>query len=196
MKRTLFYTLLVLCGLLVFLTGQFSLFLVGFAQHGWAANLIAGAAAIFLCALWADRLSRVLIGPQETDYRRRLSELSRSLALIVDLDQLLEEEAGSLKETLRADGIAILLGDLEKARFPVRASRGYGSEAHSIAFGRKDRLIQWLEHNETPLVVAGNPGVLDFLTPQERTILDRFEVNLVAPLSAMNRLVGVLHMPC
>lgn len=87
MRRTLFYTVLVLCGLLIFLLGRFLLSLGAFAPHRWTADLMAGAFAVFLCALLAERLGRglrILVGGQETDYRQRLSELSRSLALIVD----------------------------------------------------------------------------------------------------------------
>jgi len=198
MRRTLFYILLVLCGLLIFLLGRFLLSLGGFVQPRWTADLTAGTVAVFLCALLADRLGRslhILIGGQETDYRQRLSELSRSLALIVHLDQLLDEEVGKLKEAVRADRVAIFLCQEEGGTFSMRARRGYEEEhGGTVSFEPEDRLLQWLDTNETMLRVREHPGVLSFLTDRERAMLERLHVDLVVPLTAMNRLVGMVFI--
>ena len=134
-------------------------------------------------------------GRVEQAHRQRLSELSRSLALVVDLDQLLDEEIGKTKELLDAERAAILLADIEGERLALRANRGYDDAVlRSVCFERDDRLLKWLDTNETHLMVKDNPGVLEFLEPWERNLLERLGVDLVLPLIAMNRLVGMLFL--
>lgn len=183
---------------LSFLLGRAWCLALGIEEGVWTVNLCAGAWAVgvgialarplgILCARWVPR--------QEADYRQRLSELSRSLALIVDVGQLLEEEIGKLREAVRADRVAIFLRQEEEGAFSVRAHRGYEAEDRvGVSFEAGDRLLQWLKTNETMLNLTAHPGVLAFLTDRERALLEGMHVDLVVPLTAMNRLVGMVFV--
>ncbi|MEW6755803.1 MAG: ATP-binding protein [Candidatus Latescibacterota bacterium] len=54
------------------------------------------------------------------------------------------------------------------------------------------RLVRWLYTNETYLVPASAPEVVEFRRPEEREMLARLRVDAVLPLVAANRLAGMI----
>jgi signal transduction histidine kinase len=131
-----------------------------------------------------------------TDYRRALTEFSRSLTLIVDFEQLLENLVGKLREIAEIPKIIILLRDLETNRFSVADSRGTLKKEQSDAFQflPEDKLIRWLTINETPLIVSDNTGVVDFLSQREQNLLQQNSIQIVIPLLVMNRVTGMVFL--
>ncbi len=128
------------------------------------------------------------------DYRKALTEFTRSLTLIVDFEQLLENLSGKLREIADIPVIIIMLRDSETNRFTVANSRGTESSepAESFYFKHDDRLIRWLLVNETPLIVAENAGVIDYLSEKEKTVLIRAGIQIIVPLFVMNQVTGMV----
>jgi signal transduction histidine kinase len=128
------------------------------------------------------------------NYRRALSEFSRSLTLIIDFDQLLENLVGKLREIVDIPVILILLRDPESNNFILADSRGIEEDPGMglIDFSHDDKLVRWLTINETHLVVADNPGVVGYLSGRENEIFRQFHIQIVVPLLVMNQVTGIV----
>jgi signal transduction histidine kinase len=131
-----------------------------------------------------------------TDYQRALTEFSRSLTLIVDFEQLLENLVGKLREIAEIPNILILLRDLETNRFTVADSRGTftGEKTDTLIFSPEDKLVRWLTINETPLIVPKNPGVVDYFSKREHRLLSEYSIQIIVPLLVMNRVTGMVFL--
>jgi signal transduction histidine kinase len=130
------------------------------------------------------------------DYRKALTEFSRSLTLIVDFEMLLENLAGKLREIADIRKVIILLQDHETGLFSVADSRGVDKTdpIESLKFTPDDRLTRWLMVNETPLITDENPGVVEYLTESEQSILERIEIRIIVPLLVMNHVTGMVML--
>lgn len=140
-----------------------------------------------------SRLSHWFRRPED-NYRQALNEFSRSLTLIVDFDQLLENLEGKLREIVDIPRVMILLLNPETHRFePAKEIDTSGNpDAPPLIFHAEDRLVQWLGVNEMALVVENNPGVIHFLAPREQTIIQAHDVRIIVPLIVMNRINGMV----
>lgn len=131
-----------------------------------------------------------------TDYRQALTEFSRSLTLIVDFEQLLENLVGKLREIAEIPNILILLRDLETNRFTVADSRGIFTEEKNdtFFFHPEDKLVRWLTINETPLIVPESHGIVDYFSKREQNILNEYTIQIIVPLLVMNRVTGMVFL--
>ena len=163
---------------------------------GWLAALFALGVTAALIPLWkalAFRLGDPGNSSIQTDIDRSLHELSQALNLIADLEPLVGEELGKLREAVRAERLLLLLAEEEDGPFLLRGQRGCDDvDVQNLQLGHQSRLARWLVTNECPLVIAEQPGVIDFLEPSERELFAELQIALVGPLTAMNRLVGLL----
>ncbi|MBT4498030.1 MAG: GAF domain-containing protein [Gemmatimonadetes bacterium] len=162
---------------------------------GWLAALLAIGATAVLTPLWKAlaRLGDSGKSAIRTDIDRSLNELSQALNLIADLEPLVGEELGKLREAARAERLLLLLAEEEDGPFQLRGQRGCdGIDLQDLQLNHQSRLARWLVTNECPLVIAEKPGVIDFLEPSERDLFAQLQIALVVPLTAMNRLVGLL----
>jgi len=126
-------------------------------------------------------------------YRQILHEFSRSLVLIVDEAELHQVVAAKLQELFRVRSVTIFLRDGDGSPFEVVAARGDETERiKSSAFAADSRLARWLKVNESPLVLAEDPGVVAFLGEMERSTLEQLNVAACVPMIAMNRLTGFI----
>jgi signal transduction histidine kinase len=142
-----------------------------------------------------ERLSRIVRGrtPGATGEPRALYEFSRSLALIVDGRELYATVAVRLQEVFGFRHVGVFLRDGDGAPFRAAAWRGSGPPASpDAAIAAEGPLAQWLRVNETVLVLADDRGVLDFLDPDERSLLVRLGAVACVPLIAFNQLTGFL----
>jgi signal transduction histidine kinase len=130
----------------------------------------------------------------KADYRRALTEFSRSLTLIVDFEQLLENLAGKLREIADIQEIFIVLRDPDTGQFTLANSRWSLADERTkiFQFTREDRLMRWLTINEIPLIVSESPGVIKYLSQKEKKLLNQFEVQLIIPLLVMNQVTGMV----
>lgn len=142
---------------------------------------------------WKSFINRLFKRPL-TNYRRALTEFTRTLTLIVDFEQLLENLVGKLREIADIPKIVIMLRDLETNRFIVSDSRGTNpyDQIETLLFLPEDKLIRWLTVNETPLILSENPGVIAHLSTREQKLLNQIGIQLVVPLIVMNRVNGIV----
>lgn len=166
------------------------------AWTDWLAALIALVVVAALTPAW-NALTRHLSGIGDSirlaEVDRVLNEFGQALNLIADLEPLVGEELGKLRQTVGAERLVLLLADEEEGPFRVYGQRGYAeAEIGDFHWGRQARLVKWLVVNETPLVIAEQSGVVDFLAGSERELLEQLRIDIAVPLTAMNRLVGLL----
>src|SRR5271169_6078853 len=120
-------------------------------------------------------------GPAGKRRRRDLQgaavELLKSLNLIVGLDQLLEILCARLKEIFGAGTVTISLFDPITRRYAGMMARG--SDAPSAAlfgFFESNPLVKWLNVNQSLLNVRTDRGVFDYLSPEEKLVLESHRV--------------------
>jgi len=130
------------------------------------------------------------------DYQRALTEYSRSLTLIVDLEQLMEHLVGKLREIADIPRVIIFMRDAETGLFRAMDSRGISvrDRVWNVSFSQEDRLIQWLSVNEMTLIVDEEPGVVGFLSREEQDMLQHLGVKVVVPLLVMNHVKGMVFL--
>ena len=163
----------------------------GTTEIAAVASLLATVALTPLWSAFALRLQG--IPPRRADVDRALSEFTQAFNRIADVEPLIGEELGKLRETLDADRVALLLAEEEDGPFQIAGQRGYISdETRDLQLGRSSRLVKWLVVNECPLVLGKQTGVVDFLDEGDKNLLRRLRIDLIIPLTAMNRLVGLL----
>jgi len=127
------------------------------------------------------------------DYRQAVNEFSRSLTLVVDEDQLRTAIPAKLREFFGLDRVAIFLRESDGTPFRLAAARGIDAAlADAPSFPSDGRLARWLKVNEIPLVLAEQPGVVDFLDATERRALESLGVAACFPLVAVNQLRGFI----
>jgi len=122
-------------------------------------------------------------------------EILKSLNLIVGLDQLLEILCARLKEIFGSGTVTISLFDPITRRYAGMMARGADAQSASLfGFFESNSLIRWLNVNQTHLNVRLDRGVFEFLSPEERLLLESHHIALVVPLIALNRLTGILFL--
>jgi signal transduction histidine kinase len=125
--------------------------------------------------------------------RRSFQELSRSLALIVDREALESSVAARIRELFDPDRTAVLEPDRTSGSFLPRFSFGLAEEdLAGLRVPARGKLARWLTVNETCLILNRQPGVHEYLDPQERDLLDRLRLNVCVPMISLNRLTGIL----
>lgn len=130
---------------------------------------------------------------KKRDETRAIFDFNRSLTLIVDSDALVASIAARIREIFDPDRIAILSALGESAISTVSFSAGYApGELAGAQIAQHGKLAKWLLTNEASLVVDANPGVFDYLSPNEQELLRRLQVRICVPLIALNRLTGLI----
>jgi two-component system, NtrC family, sensor kinase len=131
----------------------------------------------------------------KSDFREAFSEFSKSLTLIVDLDQLKDNVIAKIREIIRVDSILIFLMNPDQNRFDLAESRGIEDFGDcGLVFFPDEPLIRWFTVNETHLVVSKNPQIVEYFSERERDILDRTGAELIFPLLVMNRITGLVFL--
>jgi signal transduction histidine kinase len=129
------------------------------------------------------------------DLQASAVELLKSLNLIVGLDQLLEILCARLKEIFGAGTVTISLFDPITRRYAGMMARGSDApNAALFGFFEFNPLVKWLNVNQSLLNVRTDRGVFDYLSPEEKLVLESHRVALVVPLIALNRLTGILFL--
>ncbi len=129
------------------------------------------------------------------DLQASAVELLKSLNLIVGLDQLLEILCARMKEIFCAGTVTISLFDPITRRYAGMMARGSDAQSAPLfGFFESNPLVRWLNVNQSLLNVRVDKGVFDFLSPEEKLVLETHRVALVVPLIALNRLTGMLFL--
>lgn len=125
--------------------------------------------------------------------RRAVQELGRSLALIVDREALEASFAARVRELFDPDRLIVVEPEEEAGSFVPTFSFGFAAEELAgAALAGRSKLARWLSVNETCLVLERQPGVLEYLDPAERDLLQRLRLGIAVPMISLNRLTGIL----
>jgi two-component system, NtrC family, sensor kinase len=120
-------------------------------------------------------------------------EIFKSLALILGVDQLLENFSAKVMEALQAFGLAISLYEPITGRYLGRHARGGQiGLAAEFCFPGSDKLIKWLGVNQQPLDILRDRQIFSYLEETTQKLLDRNRIVLVVPFIVINRLSGLL----
>ncbi|RKY57257.1 MAG: hypothetical protein DRP95_07200 [Candidatus Latescibacterota bacterium] len=158
----------------------------------WLLPLSAGIGSTYLCLLLARLREEGREAAGAMGYGEAVAELTRSLELIVDPQQLQAAVLGRIGELFGADGVVLFLRDPEGGRFTFRGQVGYeGFSLEEVAFEERGRLAGWLMTNQAVLSVGRDREVVEYLLEHERGVLERLGVDFCLPFGAMNRLVGI-----
>ncbi len=123
------------------------------------------------------------------------AEFLRSVGLIVDLDQLLDNFSAKLSEMCAADSVYVILFEPITNRYVGKKAKGIQTELlGEINLSRSNNLIKWLNVNKSALDVAKQSEVIRFLSVHEQEILSRTRTQLVVPLIIVNRLTGAVFI--
>lgn len=162
----------------------------------WLAAALAVAGVVALAPVWTHlsrRWPRQRGADREAEMARRLGEFSHSLSLIADMEPLVHEQLGKLRQVVQAERLVLMVADDDDGPFQTCGQRGFEADSvDDVRFPRHARLVKWLVVNERPLTVAQGAGPIDFLEPETRELLGQLQIDLIVPLTAMNRLVGLL----
>jgi len=139
-----------------------------------------------------SRLERSLF-PEKHEYRRALTDFTRSIVRILDRDQLIKELATTLAETLQLDTIAVALRDDGKHVFSIRHA---GSTPVTIAeFSETHQLITSLMRRQS---IVLRDELEESPDPIERTVVaDTCRQNgweVCIPLAGGGRLIGLIAL--
>jgi len=129
------------------------------------------------------------------EFGEAFSEFSKSLTLIIDIEQLKDNVIAKIREIIHVDPILIFLHNPDMNRYDVEEVRGLAVDgASGMYFFPEEPLIRWFTINESSLLIPENPAVFSFFNERERDILTRSHATLLFPLMVMNRVTGLVSM--
>lgn len=135
---------------------------------------------------------RNLFQKKQLPYGQALTEFSKSLTLIADLEQLKDNVIGKVREITHARTVHIFLLNPDLNRFERAESRGVDEAGASPHFLPDDPLARWFAVNETWLTVEENLEVFEYFSERERGILREMDIRCIFPLFVMNRITGLV----
>lgn len=127
------------------------------------------------------------------EFKQALTEFSRSLTLIVDLEQLKDNIISKIREIIKVEHIFIYLINPDLNRFQLAKTRGFEIKSgDDFYFLPEDPLIRWFGVNETHLIVSDQPQIFSFFNSHEQEIINKTNIDFIFPLIAMNRVTGLV----
>lgn len=127
------------------------------------------------------------------EFKQALTEFSRSLTLIVDLEQLKDNIISKIREIIKVEHIFIYLLNADLNRFQLAKARGFEiKNSDEFFFQPEDPLIRWFAVNETHLIVSENPPIFSFFNHHEQELIRNTNIDFIFPLVAMNRVTGLV----
>lgn len=127
------------------------------------------------------------------EFKQALTEFSRSLTLIVDLEQLKDNISSKIREIIKVDNIFIYLINPDLNRFQLAKARGFEiKENDQFYFLPDEPMIRWFATNETYLIISENTQIFSFFSEREQELLKTTSVDFIFPLIAMNRVTGLV----
>ncbi len=127
------------------------------------------------------------------EFKQALTEFSRSLTLIVDLEQLKDNIISKIREIIKVENIFIYLINPDLNRFQLAKVRGFEiKNGDDFYFLAEDPLIRWFAVNETHLIVSDHPQIFSFFNLHEQELISNTQIDFIFPLIAMNRVTGLV----
>lgn len=139
---------------------------------------------------------KLLLSPfrkKKYDFKEAFSEFSKSLTLIIDIDQLKDNVIAKIREVIHVDTILIYLLNPDLNRFEIAESRGCEErDKNTCIIFPDDPLIRWFTINESSLVISRNPEIFSYFKDCEQKIIQDTGIDLMFPLLVMNRVTGLV----
>jgi len=130
---------------------------------------------------------------QRYEYNQALTEFSRSLTLIVDLEQLKDNVISKIREIIQVKTLFFYFLNPDLNRFVLAESRGVDSQQNRQYYFLPDGpFIRWFSVNETSLIISENPQIYTYFSEKERQIIQATGIDFIFPLIAMNRITGLV----
>jgi len=127
------------------------------------------------------------------EFRQAFTEFSKSLMLIVDLNQLKDNVISKIREIIQVDAIFIYLFNPDINRFQLSEVRGGEAQKNNqLYFLPDDPLILWFTVNQTYLIISEKPQIFLHFANREQKILKETNIDFIFPLMAMNRVIGLI----
>lgn len=127
------------------------------------------------------------------EFKQALTEFSRSLTLIVDLEQLKDNIIAKIREIIKVEHIFIYLINPDLNRFQLAKVRGVEiKNEDDFYFLPEEPLIRWFAVNKTYLIVSEKPQIFSFFNSQEQELIRNTRIDFIFPLIAMNRVTGLV----
>lgn len=138
-------------------------------------------------------LKQKTIRKKHLEFKQALTEFSRSLTLIVDLEQLKDNIISKIREIIKVENIFIYLINPDLNRFQLAKARGFEiRNGDDFYFLPEEPLIRWFAVNETHLIVSEQPQIFSFFNSHEQEIINKTNIDFIFPLVAMNRVTGLV----
>lgn len=118
-----------------------------------------------------------------------LSEFNRSLMLIADRTLLINNVIVKIRQLCAVESIHIFLLDQNTNKYKLQNT---GDKLQTVSFSEKGRLINWLSINEKELIVSSNTEIMNYFTPEEKTIIHQLGTEMIYRLTVMNRIGGIV----
>ncbi|MFH1940653.1 MAG: ATP-binding protein [bacterium] len=127
------------------------------------------------------------------EFKQAFTEFSKSLMLIVDMDQLKDNVIAKIREVVQTEAIFIYLLNPDLYQFQMVESRGADlPDLNRYFFLPDDPLIRWFTINRTTLITSKKPDVFSYFNDHEQRVLKETHVDFIFPLIAMNRITGLV----
>ena len=97
-------------------------------------------------------------------FRRAFSEFSKSLTLIIDIEQLKDNVISRISQVIDVKTIVIFLHNADLNRFEVAESRGYTFNGGPVYFTPDEPMMRWFAVNGVWLDISRNHAVYDYFT--------------------------------
>ncbi len=139
----------------------------------------------------------VLFYKNRYSYQKVINQFSRLLQANIDLTELTRTLLNTLKETIHALPISLLLHDEKKNRYVIMESEGLEEESREIWFHENDYFIQILARQDEPLDLTSDEDEISWESISESTtekIRSKLQVVLCTPLKAKEKLIGFLNL--
>lgn len=138
-------------------------------------------------------VKKILFRKKRDVFKQAFREFSKSLMLIVDLDQLKENVIAKIKEIVNIDKILIYLFIPDLNIFKLSEARGFDLKSSSHLYFMPDEpLIKWFTINQTYLIISKSPQIFFHFNKRERKIINDTEIEFIFPLIVMNRINGLI----
>ena len=127
----------------------------------------------------------------QQNYKNIILEFNRSLKLISDTGLLKDYISTKIKQATNSRQVYFFLFNAELNRFFIN---GDPQLHRDIYITPNDKLIHWLNSNETHLDLKKSFGIKSFFSERENQLLEQLDAMLIYPLRVMNQIKGIVML--
>lgn len=143
----------------------------------------------------AEKTVEQVIFKNKYDYRKTISDLSRAMVTILNINDLCKEIITTTTEAMRVEKASIYILDEEKCFYELCESMGFGEERIIAQYPKEDTFYKWAEEYREIFIreelerYAADPEVHAVI---ER--MNQMESEVCIPLITKQKLIGVINL--